>query len=355
MSMQYRLSTIFLVFFVVAVSLAAFGVWGLLVGGLALVIAFLFYLEFGEKITDVVFVIVITVIVFLIGLASLALQGTREIDLPPTCANNMKQLGLALHNYHDAYKHFPAIIARDKNGNPLYSWLVTILPHMEYDTIYNQVNKDEPWDSPHNAQILGQLRICEFDCPSAGKEAKDFSASYVAIIGPGTIRRSDGPVSIKDLPNGSSRSVMAVECINSDKHWAEPYILTAEEVLERMKTGKGMRICTAHHNYINVLFADGGVRGLQTDMPISLWRKLLMGEIESLGELDNWKASPADPPPKNLWINQPPPPPGKWQFLLSILVWLVSLALLFRRAWKSGRMIAAAQQNAEEGAGSGKP
>jgi hypothetical protein len=70
-------------------------------------------------------------------------------------------------------------------------------------------------------------------------------------------------------------------------------------------------------------------------MPISLWRKLLMGEIKSLDELENGKPTPDDPAPKNLWLNQPPPPPGKWAYRFSIFVWLASLALLFYQAWKS--------------------
>jgi prepilin-type processing-associated H-X9-DG protein len=105
-----------------------------------------------------------------------------------------------------------------------------------------------------------------------------------------------------------------------------------------MKTGKGTRISTVHNGVVNVLFADGSVVGLQADMPISLWRKLLVGEIESRDELDNWKPNPDDPAPVNLWIDQPPPPPGKWPLLLSVVVWIFSLALLFYRAWYSRKI-----------------
>ena len=42
------------------------------------------------------------------------------------CKNNMKQIGLALHNYHDAHNHFPPLITSDNDGKPLYNWMVEI-------------------------------------------------------------------------------------------------------------------------------------------------------------------------------------------------------------------------------------
>ena len=100
-----------------------------------------------------------------------------------------------------------------------------------------------------------------------------------------------------------------------------------------MKTGKGMRISTAHDGVVRVLFADGRIRDISAEMPISIWRKLLMGEIKSDAELDHWTPSPDDPAPVNLWINRPPM--GKWPFYLSIVVWLISVMLIFHRAWTS--------------------
>ena len=116
---------------------------------------------------------------------------------------------------------------------------------------------------------------------------------------------------------------MAVECTGSDKHWAEPCVFTVEEALERMETGTGMRISSAHPNRVHVLFADGTVEGLRANMPISMWAKLLMGELKSRDELQEYQATAGEP------SDNPVP------FMLSILVWLVSIAMLFRRAWKS--------------------
>jgi hypothetical protein len=247
----------------------------------------------------------------------------REAARRVQCANNLHQIGLALLNYEDVHHHFPVVETCDKDGKPLYSWMVEILPQLGREDIYEMLHKDEPWDSAHNAGIL-QVKISLYDCPNAVYVNKGFATNYTAIIGPGTIWRKEGAVSMKDLAN-PSLTVMAVECVDSDKHWAEPYVLTAEEVLERMNTGKGMRIGSAHPAVILVLFADGNVQPLRVDMPISLWRKLLMGDIKNFEELNDWRENPGNRPPQF----------GLWAGVLSFVVWLISVLLLFYRAWAS--------------------
>src|SRR5205814_6093315 len=96
--------------------------------------------------------------------------GTTERDQPTTLleaiklpegppaermrsANNLKQLMLAMHNYHDVYGRFPADI-RDKDGKPLLSWRVHILPFIEQVNLYKQFRLDEPWDSEHNKKLI---------------------------------------------------------------------------------------------------------------------------------------------------------------------------------------------------------
>jgi prepilin-type processing-associated H-X9-DG protein len=339
--MQCRLSTIFLVFFVTATSLAAFGERGLIIAPVVLAVAFLHYWKPSMTFTKVG--VCLAILFVLMGLLMPAKQSSG--DAVQLCHNGISEIGLALQNYHEAHKQFPPLITYDKNGNPLYSWLVEILPNIDCAPIYDRLNKDEPWNSPLNAQELGHRWIYQYKCPYAFKDEKNLSANFIAIIGPGTIWRSEKPMSLQDLPRSPELIVSAIECAVSDKHWAEPYILTAEVVLERMETGKGMRISSAHplNGSVHVLFADGSVRSLSTEMPISMWRKLLLGEIGSLDELDNWKSSSVDPAPVNMWINQPPSWPSKLPFVLSIIIWLFSVALILHRAWE-GRTVVKKQE-----------
>jgi hypothetical protein len=242
----------------------------------------------------------------------------------------------ALLNYYDANKHFPPVYTCDKNGNRLFSWRVEILPFMKYGNIYNALKKDEPWNSPSNAKILSII-FPEFICRSTIHEINDFSTNYVAIIGPGTAWREDGPVKLSDLPDEGKHTVMVVEVVNSGVHWAEPRDLTVEEALQGLKTGKGLRISTAHPSVINVLFADGTVHMLPAKMPISVWKKLLAGEIQDLDNIED-QIDPTALDMVNVSIGPIDRSPGKWTIILGILgmlIWLFSIVLLFHRAIKS--------------------
>jgi prepilin-type processing-associated H-X9-DG protein len=332
--MQYRLSTIFLVFFVTATSLAAFGAFfGLIAAGAVFFLAL--FVHWKDKLDSplVEWLIVFAVIGFIVAMLVQAVSTPRENVRLVQCTNHLQEIGKSLLIYESEHGYFPKVNTCDKEGQPLSSWMVEILPQMERQEIYDRLHKDEPWNSPRNSKILGEQKVPEFICLGLNRAEDDYSPNYIAIVGPGTIWRKDGSINLNDISN-SSLTVMAIECATSDKHWAEPYVLTAEEALERMKTGKGMRISTAHPSRVSVLFADGHVETLGTDTPISVWRKLLMGEMKHAEELHNWKEFASDPSPYHMTIYSFPTPKNR-MYPASIAVWLISIFLLFLRAWKS--------------------
>ncbi len=71
--------------------------------------------------------------------------------------NNLKYIGLAMHNYLDANSHFPPAASVDKAGKPLLSWRVMILPYIDQDQLYKQFHLDEPWDSEHNKKLIDKM------------------------------------------------------------------------------------------------------------------------------------------------------------------------------------------------------
>ena len=70
--------------------------------------------------------------------------------------NNLKQIMLAIHNYHDANNRLPADI-RDKDGKAVLGWRVAILPYLMQDAVHGQFKLDEPWDSETNLKMLQQI------------------------------------------------------------------------------------------------------------------------------------------------------------------------------------------------------
>ncbi|MFO1062404.1 MAG: DUF1559 domain-containing protein [Pirellulales bacterium] len=112
----------------------------------------------------------IAIIGILVGLLLPAVQQAREAARRMQCSNNVKQLGLALHNFHGAYSKFPA--NPSPGGNTGISWLCQILPQMEQNALYSQVDiTAASYAAGQNGnRLLGQNRVSGFFCPSYTEE-----------------------------------------------------------------------------------------------------------------------------------------------------------------------------------------
>ena len=114
--------------------------------------------------------VVIAIIAILIGLLLPAVQKVREAAARTQCVNNMKQVGLALHNYHDANQKFPPgyASAYDATGNdtgPGWGWAAHALPQMEQDNLFRQIDLKQPVEAAANAQARVVI-VKSFLCPS---------------------------------------------------------------------------------------------------------------------------------------------------------------------------------------------
>ncbi|HMF14410.1 MAG TPA: sigma-70 family RNA polymerase sigma factor, partial [Gemmataceae bacterium] len=104
--------------------------------------------------------------------------------------DNLKQIALAMHNWHDTYGTFPAAATYRKDGKPLLSWRVALLPFLEQDNLYKQFRLDEPWDSAHNKKLLARMPEIYL---VPGQEANN-ATFYQVFVGPSTMfeRRREG-------------------------------------------------------------------------------------------------------------------------------------------------------------------
>src|SRR5262249_13356004 len=101
--------------------------------------------------------------------------------------NHLKELGLALHSYHDAYDGFPRAGAeQSRDGKARLSWRVAILPYLDEMALYRQFNLEEPWDSPHNKGLL-PLMPKVYEVPGDRKTAPKGRTFYRAFVGPGAV------------------------------------------------------------------------------------------------------------------------------------------------------------------------
>ncbi len=98
-------------------------------------------------------------------------------------SNNLKQIGLAIHNYHDVYQSLPSVSTADAKGKPLHSWRVAILPFIEQAALYDEIKFDEPWDSEHNKQFHDKMPPTYKSPFLKDEESKKGLTNYVMITG----------------------------------------------------------------------------------------------------------------------------------------------------------------------------
>jgi hypothetical protein len=112
--------------------------------------------------------------------------------------NNLKQLAIAMHNYNDIYGRLPPSVVYDRNGTPLYSWRVLVLPFIEEEALYKQFRLDEPWDSPNNKPLLARMPKTFVTPGTTPKEP--YATFYQVFDGPGAAFDSDKGKGLRPFP-----------------------------------------------------------------------------------------------------------------------------------------------------------
>jgi prepilin-type N-terminal cleavage/methylation domain-containing protein/prepilin-type processing-associated H-X9-DG protein len=171
--------------------------------------------------------VVIAIIAILIGLLVPAVQKVRAAAARIQCQNNLKQLGLALHNYHGAYQAFPP--GSNASGFTVVSLL---LPYIEQDNVYGQINFSAAANSPANAGPTGmsiKTLLCPADListPPPGMGGNNYFANYgsephffqnsTVANGVFGLRETSGGVRIADIADGTSNTAAFSELSKGD-------------------------------------------------------------------------------------------------------------------------------------------
>jgi prepilin-type N-terminal cleavage/methylation domain-containing protein/prepilin-type processing-associated H-X9-DG protein len=286
--------------------------------------------------------VVIAIIAVLIGLLMPALQKTREMASRLQCKNNLKQIGLAMHGYHDRQASFPpgyrsTVRANGTDQGPGWGWAAFLLPDLELDNLYGQI--DHTKDIAHPANQAARTHVLAvFHCPSdpapstftvvragEGPQTEVAYSAYAGVYGMGAItaRPDQGEgilfrnsqVRKADIKDGTGNTLLVGER-NSDKvlgTWTGAVVgalvpsrkstdLKPEgaPVLILGHTGQAAEghtpnnllnhvadFTSRHSQGVNFLMADGAIRTINNTIHPTVWAALATragGEACTLGD-----------------------------------------------------------------------
>ncbi len=193
------------------------------------------------------------IIGLLVALLLPAVQGARGAARRVQSSRNMKQIALALHNYHDTYNTLPPAYIPNNDGTRRTSWRVLVLPYLEHNGVYQQYAMGQSWDHPANATVR-QLPMAVYRDPNS-VSANARESSYLLITGKGTAFDGASTKKFSDMLNGTSNIALAVEVQGHNIEWTEPMDVDISDLPQLIKSGTFRNSGTA-----TVMMADGSVR-----------------------------------------------------------------------------------------------
>ena len=148
--------------------------------------------------------VVIAIIAILIALLLPAVQQAREAARRSTCKNNLKQIGIAFHNYHERFNSFPAGAVNLTQG---MSWHYSILPDIDQGPRFDQFDHGQRFDTAVNRPLCRDSQIPVYMCPSGTKVSADdtnldFTAHYYGVMGPTGTNATTGAAYNENIAGG---------------------------------------------------------------------------------------------------------------------------------------------------------
>lgn len=256
--------------------------------------------------------VVIAIIAILIALLLPAVQQAREAARRSSCKNNMKQLGLALHNYHDTHKIFPfgyntrdlGVVlppATDANSSDTWvGWGTFILPYLDQASLYNYIASNGGFDGPRwylksalNSDPGGKTILSVYICPSDRMEGLNSDRSNAGksnYKGVGEASGSsrflfgtqDNRTRIRDIGDGTSNTAMLGESTTNGfrrggiwygirSNWEDCMVEMDTSAANAINGTDQFAFSSPHEGGAHFLLADGAVRFLSENIDSTLY------------------------------------------------------------------------------------
>ena len=216
----------------------------------------------------------------LVGLLLPAVQQAREAARRTQSKNNLKLIGLAMHNHHDVYGTFPGgtLEVQELPVEQRLSWAYGLLPFLEEAAAYEAADREQGWEGPGNAELIGR-RFDVFRNPSQpGERQHESAGDYVGIAGVGEnaaelpdrdpkagIFGFNRSTSLRAITDGTSNTMMVADSARPNVSMFAGGTATVRGFSQRPYLNGPDGIGSPHIGIVNVLMADGSVRALSVD------------------------------------------------------------------------------------------
>ncbi|MEW4455958.1 DUF1559 domain-containing protein [Bremerella sp. JC817] len=234
-----------------------------------------------------------------VPLLAKAIQDARHAAHTMECQNHLKQVMLALHNYHDTYLKMPPARMLDN------SWRIRIHPFVESSVFYSLYRLDEPWNSEWNQTlefrefhyegkppertrkelasdlIPGKVNRDKpsyaswiWQCPSE-RNTKSTHTNYLMLVGDNAFGLPEGGRNLRDISDGLSTTIAVAESISEEISWLEPKDFDVETMSFQINDPEKMSISSHHPDGPCAVMADGHVVQLSPDLPPEVLKAMI--------------------------------------------------------------------------------
>jgi len=202
----------------------------------------------AKRLTEVA--VVVAIAFFLYALSIPATRNAREPARRTQCRNNLKQIGLAFHNYKDEHGTFPPAYTVDANGKPLHSWRTLLLPYLDQAPLYKRIDLSKPWDDPANAAVFESASIAVFQCPSI--QLPKNHTTYLAVTASGGVfHPPTRPRPSSEMTDPHNETMMVIEVdVPRAVPWMAPQDIDEEQTSSLTTDSEQVRTETKRNGWV---------------------------------------------------------------------------------------------------------
>jgi hypothetical protein len=174
---------------------------------------------------------------------------------------NLQDLAQAFERYHEANGHYPPAVVCSKDGTPLFSWRVALLPYLGEEKLYAQFDREQPWNHPKNALLLAKMPQV-FANPALSADTTREQTCFQLLTGPKAAFHEGRMVKKADLKDGPGQTLLLVEHQQLFP-WTAPMDVSVPDDRERIEKEVLPRLGLLQGNTFRAVLFDGTIRKLK--------------------------------------------------------------------------------------------